>query len=1068
MKKKALLISLLFIGLVSPGTAVMKKWTTFEDGSADWNDTGDTSDSFSTTQTTVKEGSYAMNYYYAGSNDRYNWKTKSSNVQTSKITFWFNSEIVSDDKGIISAGDNSQNRLGWLELGDANNNDLQWNHGNGTQNLDSAPSSNTWYKIELYNIDWSNGNYDIALKDSNGNTITSASGLSFLDTPSGFGGFSIGADSGQSYNMYLDNITYQRSNTAPSINSTDYSPDSPVSGDKIDTYMNGSDADGDNISGALSVWRDSTLLNNSASMTEYKTDKFRLLDGFTSEKEGTYTMQFELSDPYTTSYQNRTFTLKDSGAKPEINEPLNQTYGYKEIDWNVTVQDNDDFPGESMELELYKDGNFQENYSVTEGETLNGSFNWTEGSHEFKAKTVEPSGETNTSNVLFQVDKTPPKVDVKTPDGYYNYTKNLPLNYTVDDTSLNSCQYSKDGGTNFSISNCQNTSIDYNTIGEHNVTLWAKDDVGNWGRGSSNFTLDKVSTIKAEKSGTGTPLNNFSLTVTNGTDSLVEYSNNGEVLVKTSNLPKGSAEFTVDKDGYEPKTKNFTLDESFKITDTFSLTQAGVFVETFDEQVGGKLKPLNYTIRNSTHTVELIRANWSAPGSFYATPSSSSIVYEGSQSYSQPDGILETHLAFNVTDTDSTSSSCSPCELIVQATYESGKQKNTTIGLYDDMNDRFLLDDDKKDITKIDVWSRIDSNGAVNADMDDFRWYNQDYDKGQIEAKYPKWKERGFPTGTVFFDVGKTNYVARQYKTTVDQNTKINLDAYLLQEDDGIFITVEVYDENRDSLANADVNIQRNYDNTWKTISHELTNTDGSSSFFLNPETTYRALVTYPGYSPFLGTFSPVDYQYDPLRIQLSKSGTFIKSTVWDEVSYKLDPRVDSFNYTGEYEFNWTVTDSQGELQEVGLRLKNESGTVLKSDRVTGSPSGASVAVTFNASKQGMSPGKDLKIEGYFIREDQEYTYSYTSPVRERIIPGIYSIRKILDKGSQDLDNTTQGLIALIFTMVAGAGLKTRFKEKGAGLITLMVLGFFTLEGWFDPFTWTLTFLTVLGLYGTR
>ncbi|MEF8880698.1 MAG: hypothetical protein V5A72_02625, partial [Candidatus Nanohaloarchaea archaeon] len=109
----------------------------------------------------------------------------------------------------------------------------------------------------------------------------------------------------------------------------------------------------------------------------------------------------------------------------------------------------------------------------------------------------------------------------------------------------------------------------------------------------------------------------------------------------------------------------------------------------------------------------------------------------------------------------------------------------------------------------------------------------------------------GFPEGevTLTIDDAKSNYDTqaeydqfrpRKYIIQVDENTKTSLGAYLLERGAGIFVTVEVSDGEGERLPGALVNIQRNLGNNYKTVSSKRTATDGTASYYLDPDTVYH------------------------------------------------------------------------------------------------------------------------------------------------------------------------------------------------------------------------------------
>lgn len=106
--------------------------------------------------------------------------------------------------------------------------------------------------------------------------------------------------------------------------------------------------------------------------------------------------------------------------------------------------------------------------------------NFSDGPHQIKVLVTDSAGNLNKTNFrTFTIDTIAPTVIIDHPLPQ-NYTINqLQLNFSVNDTNLDSCWYSLNQGfSNTSLSDCDNTSI---TVPQQNVTLWvyANDTAGN-------------------------------------------------------------------------------------------------------------------------------------------------------------------------------------------------------------------------------------------------------------------------------------------------------------------------------------------------------------------------------------------------------------------------------------------------------------------------------------------------------------------------------------------------------------------------------------------------------------
>ncbi|RLG14879.1 MAG: hypothetical protein DRN66_00750, partial [Candidatus Nanohalarchaeota archaeon] len=90
----------------------------------------------------------------------------------------------------------------------------------------------------------------------------------------------------------------------------------------------------------------------------------------------------------------------------------------------------------------------------------------------------DTAGNVNSTSVTFTVDATEPYVEIFSPTNTtYDYDSNLPLNYTSTDEHLNTTWYSLNSGANITLT--QNTTFNVSSDGQHYIDLYANDTLGN-------------------------------------------------------------------------------------------------------------------------------------------------------------------------------------------------------------------------------------------------------------------------------------------------------------------------------------------------------------------------------------------------------------------------------------------------------------------------------------------------------------------------------------------------------------------------------------------------------------
>lgn len=103
-------------------------------------------------------------------------------------------------------------------------------------------------------------------------------------------------------------------------------------------------------------------------------------------------------------------------------------------------------------------------------------------------------GNTNSSSIIYTLDRTEPNLDIVYPvqNTNYNYSVSA-LNYTARDLNLQTCWYSLDGGlTNTSITCGNNITGLTSSDGIKDWYVWANDSAGNSNRSRVNFLVDTI------------------------------------------------------------------------------------------------------------------------------------------------------------------------------------------------------------------------------------------------------------------------------------------------------------------------------------------------------------------------------------------------------------------------------------------------------------------------------------------------------------------------------------------------------------------------------------------------
>ena len=193
-----------------------------------------------------------------------------------------------------------------------------------------------------------------------------------------------------------------------------------------------------------------------------------------------YRVNFTSPDSSSTSFVN-SISLDYSlvNTAPSLNLVIPQdsgSYGVNEtIYFNFTVSDADD----NLDSCFYSlDGASNVSLSGCANTTL--SLN--AGSYSLVLYANDSLGLLSSSSASFSVTNQAPVLSLALPQGgdTYGYNESIALNFTVFDSdgNLDSCWYNIDGGSNFTITNCANTTFDVSGSGDYFLYIYANDTLG--------------------------------------------------------------------------------------------------------------------------------------------------------------------------------------------------------------------------------------------------------------------------------------------------------------------------------------------------------------------------------------------------------------------------------------------------------------------------------------------------------------------------------------------------------------------------------------------------------------
>ena len=193
-----------------------------------------------------------------------------------------------------------------------------------------------------------------------------------------------------------------------------------------------------------------------------------------------------------------------------------------------------------------------------------------------------------------------------------------------------------------------------------------------------------------------------------------------------------------------------------------------------------------------------------------------------------------------------------------------------------------------------------------------------------------------------------TGYPQRNYDfTEILSSTTALRTLYLLPSSSGIYVTFQVINLAEQSLEGTFVSVNRTIGSSTANIGNGYTGTDGSITFFLNPDFSHTFTFIKEGYETYVTSFMPTQSSY---TIQLSGGETGNTTDLSQGISVAINPTGYYLNNQITYNFNMTLNSTFWIVNFFGFNVTNESGYLI--NKVNGTTNGGYINTTVNTGNQ--------------------------------------------------------------------------------------------------------------------
>ena len=360
----------------------------------------------------------------------------------------------------------------------------------------------------------------------------------------------------------------------------------------------------------------------------------------------------------------------------------------------------------------------------------------------------------------------------------------------------------------------------------------------------------------------------------------------------------------------------------------------------------------------------------------------------------------------------------------------------------------------EKTLAAIPNWSATISNSTVS------------YTYGPENNTWVWDNFTGIPTGSVTIVVSATGYVLRTYYAVYNVGSYIYLDAYLLDSASGVYPVFIVREAAEYTpIEGAILTFSKSISGAWETVGQATADATGTAQVYLNPDTTYRLVITFTGCTTYTTTaFTPISTTY----VITLDCGSAVSYISVDDILYmEIYPTT-----TNAIPWDGTITfvcnDPWSNVDWYNMTIVHENGTVLFTQNGTSAACGI---IEEDVDNLGTTNHTEFIVYGYVYRNGQLYQTHRIYGITASLVGGfggaMYDMRPDLDANVPGFGSDWTYLLALFIVggVTIGASM---YVGWGAGLLGAVALALMVAIEWVHPYIAILAVVAMFGVYATR
>jgi len=259
---------------------------------------------------------------------------------------------------------------------------------------------------------------------------------------------------------------------------------------------------------------------------------------------------------------------------------------------------------------------------------------------------------------------------------------------------------------------------------------------------------------------------------------------------------------------------------------------------------------------------------------------------------------------------------------------------------------------------------------------------------------------------------------------------------YLLESVDGIYVTIQVDNSASQLISGVYINATREISGTDTIVAAGTTGSDGTVTFWLNPDFSHDFTLTKAGYTDYSTTFTPTQTSY---TITLGDTAVTENSTIRG-IDYSIIPTDSYLVNDTSYTFGFTLTSSYWDVDDYGFTLRLSNGT--KIDGGNTGVEGTALTEIYNVNNQTIIYlDYYWYLNGIYSNGSRYWVVQNTELTGWSIANFFTDLDLYLDSGIYGLDDFGRSLIIFLILFVSVGIMSYKYGAKSPLAISSLIFG---------------------------